>query len=1087
MEEAARPIDEIARDKAVCPRRSVLVRAPAGSGKTTLLARRYLMLLGEDGVEPEHILCLTFTRKASGQMRKAIGKLIPADYRDRVNVHTIDGFQRSLARADSLRARILPRFRMMERRDSLDRAIAEAGEQAEKVCNCKDLKEHYSRKAIHRKMANMLAKRDQWKTNKTSVQHERAHTRKPRRTVEDADAGQPDHHVGIDVLDGLQDIAEHALERVHWMEREYDYIAVSEAATELLRRLGERPELDELQAVLGHPVSHILVDEFQDVSAAQARFFEKLVGGWEGGGRTFFAVGDSMQSIYRFRGAGTEVIRNMFEEKVAKIGRHRLDVVELTSNFRSAEAVVDGVYSLLYRGDDRKRDERGEARLVRARATGKFEQSGEFGLRVFEVEEKVFEVEAEEGAWVAERMEEFKKSDEELAVLLRARVHYTRHIEPRLTSCDNIDVDFAPLDLQACVNDMCTLARCIEDPENETTVLALLRSPLLGLGSAEIRSIYGSRGGAVERRTTPLADVLNERSDSDRPRWETELGEHSDSARAIREFAATFWRARAEMRRMPVRSWLERAWFRAGGGALYSRREDQENVKQLLDLVEEVSGRSRRCDWRELERAMHLARGASRWPLAKVKVMTIHEAKGLEFDHVIVPFLHKKKPDSKRDLVMIDRRHIEKEKRDASADDNGQKYDEDEKYGEEATLDNKGEKYEKLREKEREKDCEELRRLLYVAATRAKKSCWLTVTSAWVCGGRGERKYKDLDKMSTIAQVKGVKSGEDLKSLRTAIKRRIGELEPCNIAEVICPGGKESRTDSATYSGVNEGEPSVRVVGFERLKKHMDRVKPLCENRKFRRPAADSQSAAIGVVMHEEISRMLTALTAWPADGMAGYLGGVWERQCRADLREAGAKDVDAGVEEVRRQIERIGRDERVMKRLWAANTAGSGWRLEFEREFRQVEVENQEEKEPRRADLLVWDEAKRNCLVIDFKTGEEKEDHDKQVKEYQELLRRACPGTITGGALYFTQRAELRWGEWGRGHRTAAFRRGNGLLTGRGDSSSIRTGTRPVTPNSIAGRESFHRYHPAPGPTGRPSNIHTTSISDQQARKTTV
>ena len=68
---APAPVDEPARQFAVDPSQNVVLEASAGTGKTRVLVERYVNLL-RAGVEPEHILAITFTRKAAAEMRERI-------------------------------------------------------------------------------------------------------------------------------------------------------------------------------------------------------------------------------------------------------------------------------------------------------------------------------------------------------------------------------------------------------------------------------------------------------------------------------------------------------------------------------------------------------------------------------------------------------------------------------------------------------------------------------------------------------------------------------------------------------------------------------------------------------------------------------------------------------------------------------------------------------------------------------------------------------------------------------------------------------------------------------------------------------
>ena len=139
------PPDQAARDFAIAPQNDVVLEASAGTGKTRVLVDRYVRLI-EEGVDPRHILAITFTRKAAAEMRERVlaalrrraaqGGLNPARWRElqqrisEIQISTIDAFCFSLLREFPLEAGVEPGFDIADEtemgrfaREAMDRAL----------------------------------------------------------------------------------------------------------------------------------------------------------------------------------------------------------------------------------------------------------------------------------------------------------------------------------------------------------------------------------------------------------------------------------------------------------------------------------------------------------------------------------------------------------------------------------------------------------------------------------------------------------------------------------------------------------------------------------------------------------------------------------------------------------------------------------------------------------------------------------------------------------------------------------------------------------------------------------------------------
>src|SRR5215218_3386066 len=140
--------DRAARERAVDPRFNVALEASAGTGKTRVLVDRYLNLL-KAGVDPAHVLAVTFTRKAATEMRERIlsslraaaerGEIAPSRWRElrdrtgEIAVSTIDAFCLSLLREFPLEADLDPGFSMADDTE-VPRLVDESLDRALRIC-----------------------------------------------------------------------------------------------------------------------------------------------------------------------------------------------------------------------------------------------------------------------------------------------------------------------------------------------------------------------------------------------------------------------------------------------------------------------------------------------------------------------------------------------------------------------------------------------------------------------------------------------------------------------------------------------------------------------------------------------------------------------------------------------------------------------------------------------------------------------------------------------------------------------------------------------------------------------------------------
>ena len=400
----------------------------------------------------------------------------------------------------------------------------------------------------------------------------------------------------------------------------------------------------------GLSLRHVLIDEFQDTSLAQFDLIESLTAGWEeGDGRTLFVVGDPMQSIYQFREAEVGLF---LRARDRGIGAVRLEPLRLLRNFRSVPGLIEWtnvVFPRLFPATD---DLRASAVAFTPSLPARGESPGpvrtEAQLPLFEgaqpsgVQLQVFPAgdrDAEANA-ICERIRELRRHEPQstIAVLVAARTHAVpimEALEARMLPA--IGVELVPLTEVPIVRDLVSLLRALHHLGDRTAWLAVLRAPWCGVSLATLTE-------------------LSQRSDSSLI-WEA-LSDATRLARCSAQERARIARLRdvlaatlAEGTTAPIADHLEATWLRLGGADAYPAQELRHARAFLAALSERVTS----GEWRGTSDLDSLLAGLFAEPDSSsgnpVQVMTIHRAKGLEFDHVLVPSLDRDRGRGREPLL----------------------------------------------------------------------------------------------------------------------------------------------------------------------------------------------------------------------------------------------------------------------------------------------------------------------------------------------------------------------------------------------------------------------------------------------------
>lgn len=363
-------------------------------------------------------------------------------------------------------------------------------------------------------------------------------------------------------------------------------------------------------------IHHVLIDEFQDTSSSQYNLLQALIALWpQNEHRTLFAVGDPMQSIYRFRQADVRLFLKLQSTPIHHI---QLSPVKLECNFRSSSQLIKQV-NQLFTHVLPPNNLPFFAAIKYSQALPTKPTQAHDGIYLH-LEENDCEI--AQATRIINLIQSLSKEHptDRIAVLVQARSHL-KHIIPLLQQ-QNIHfnaIDIYPTVNLSAIQDLTALISALIDPYDHLSWYTVLRSPLCGLTLKSLGSL-------------PAGNMLESLEDfspiqTDQPYfskfYDALIHAVSTSSNPIHQV----WQI----------------WHCLQGESIYPDNQ-KDAITTWFDTVEK-----RYLEALPLNREALLEHFKSSYTSkthidARLTLLTSHKSKGLEYEHVIIPHLEKKKP-----------------------------------------------------------------------------------------------------------------------------------------------------------------------------------------------------------------------------------------------------------------------------------------------------------------------------------------------------------------------------------------------------------------------------------------------------------
>lgn len=591
--------------------KNIFVSAGAGTGKTQLLVERFIELLAQKKAEVPEIVAITFTEKAAKEMKdrirdvctkRASTDLIWEKHKrelENSRIGTIHGFCARLIRENPIEVGIDPMSDILDEQEGLilidkfvHKKILELVEQEDS--DAVSMVSEYGLKKTKNMLKILIKNRmdvDNIKINFTTLE-----------SPEELDKK------ALEINKFILKIYEKTKKDFEDYKKEKALLDFDDLIIYTKRLLKEDKSIRRYYQKL---IKYILVDEYQDTDFHQREIIFSLAEDSD----KLFIVGDSKQSIYRFRGADVSVFedtRRIFEKK----GK----LITLNINMRTIPQILEFINNLFGRimGRDRKGKEDYEATYtdIQPARNSNVNPAIEFLSVPYNEDDFATEIRKNEAELIARRVIQLVKEKiqfKDIAILFRAMTDIKLYEDVfRRYRIPYYIIAGSGFFARQEIKDILNYLKIIEDPKDRVAMVGVLRSPMVGLSDDEL---YYYKEKEV-RPPSFIEDLSYLREIKDKVPINFLIQEIITRTNYNAILSTQYM---GEQRISNVNKLIETA-----------RRFETKGIFTLKDFIKYI-------DELVINEAREGEAAVSEEESNVVKIMTIHKAKGLEFPVVIIP------------------------------------------------------------------------------------------------------------------------------------------------------------------------------------------------------------------------------------------------------------------------------------------------------------------------------------------------------------------------------------------------------------------------------------------------------------------